>query len=318
MKIGFYNDFQPCIVKEGGVVDISDAVKDLAISSPQHYMERIIANFSSLRSALAALESTGAVIPMDKVTLCAPLPRPGKVLCGNGNYMEGVPITPTRPLKTFFKSPEAIIGPGQTVELPEFHPVIFNHEAELGVVIGKEGHNLSEAEALNYVFGYTTAVDVSARAPEEGEASLPGDYGKSFDTFLPIGPAITTVDEISNPNDLDVQYWVNEELRQTYNTSDMEHSIAYMIATLSHVMTLKPGDLILAGTNHGHLGPLQDGDFAEIEIEKVGRSSQRVVDDLKRTWDPHELRKPADMQARREAMKSMPNAGTWPFQPKGG
>jgi 2-keto-4-pentenoate hydratase/2-oxohepta-3-ene-1,7-dioic acid hydratase in catechol pathway len=318
MKIGFYNEFLPCIVKNNGVVDISDAVKAFKISSPQHFMERIIVNFSSLKSALAALESTGTVIPMDKVTLRAPLPRPGKVLCGNGNFMEGIRITPTRPLKTFFKSPDAIIGPGETVVLPAFRPVIFNHEAELGVVIGKEGHNLSESEALSYVFGYTTAVDVSARAPEEGEASLPGDYGKSFDTFLPIGPSIITADEISNPNDLDVQYWVNEELRQTYNTSDMEHSIAYMIATLSHVMTLKPGDLILAGTNHGHLGPLQDGDFAEIEIEKVGRSSQRVVDSLKRTWDPHELRQPADMQARRESMKSMPNAGTWPFQPKGG
>lgn len=318
MKIGFYNDFQPCIVKENGVVDMSDVVKDLAISSPQHYLERIIVNFESLRSKLADLANKGTVIPMDQVKLCAPVPRPGKVLCGNGNFMEGVQITPTRPLKTFFKSPDAIIGPGATVELPEFHPVIFNHEAELAVVIGKEGHNISESEALSHVFGYTTAVDVSARAPEEGEAGLPGDYGKSFDTFLPIGPAITTADEIDDPNDLDVKYWVNEELRQTYNTSDMEHSIAYMIATLSHVMTLKPGDLILAGTNHGNLGPLQDGDFAEIEIEKVGRSTQHVVDGLKRTWDPHALRDPKLNAERREGMKSQPNNGTWPFQPKGG
>ena len=232
--------------------------------------------------------------------------------------MEGVQITPTRPLKTFFKSPEAIIGPGATVVLPTFHPVIFNHEAELGVVIGKEGHNLSESEALSIVFGYTTAVDVSARAPEDTEASLPGDYGKSFDTFLPIGPAITTADEVNDPNALDVRYWVNEKLRQTYNTSDMEHSIAYMIATLSHVMTLKPGDLILAGTNHGNLGPLQDGDFAEIEIEKIGRSSQHVVDSLKRAWNPDDLRDPKLNAERREGMKALPNNGTWPFQPKGG
>ena len=318
MKIGFYNEFLPCIVKENGVVDISDAVSQYEISSPQHYMERIITNFDSLRGKLADLEKTGAVIPMDSVKLCPPLPRPGKILCGNGNYMEGVQITPTRPLKSFFKSPEAIIGPGATVVLPTFHPVIFNHEAELGVVIGKEGHNLSESEALSIVFGYTTAVDVSARAPEDTEASLPGDYGKSFDTFLPIGPAITTADEVNDPNDLDVRYWVNEKLRQTYNTSDMEHSIAYMIATLSHVMTLKPGDLILAGTNHGNLGPLQDGDFAEIEIEKIGRSSQRVVDSLKRTWNPDDLRDPKLNAERREGMKALPNNGTWPFQPKGG
>ena len=318
MKIGFYNEFLPCIVKENGVVDISDAVSQYEISSPQHYMERIITNFDSLRGKLADLEKTGTVIPMDSVKLCPPLPRPGKILCGNGNYMEGVQITPTRPLKSFFKSPEAIIGPGATVVLPTFLPVIFNHEAELGVVIGKEGHNLSESEALSIVFGYTTAVDVSARAPEDTEASLPGDYGKSFDTFLPIGPAITTADEVNDPNDLDVRYWVNEKLRQTYNTSDMEHSIAYMIATLSHVMTLKPGDLILAGTNHGNLGPLQDGDFAEIEIEKIGRSSQHVVDSLKRAWNPDDLRDPKLNAERREGMKTLPNNGTWPFQPKGG
>ena len=318
MKIGFYNDFRPCIVKSNGVVDITDAVKELQISSPQHFMERIIVNFDSLRRVLEALEVQGTVIPMDQVRLCPPLPRPGKVLCGNGNFMEGVPITPIRPLKTFFKSPDAVIGPGDTVVLPTFRPVIFNHEAELAVVIGKEAHNLAESEALSYVFGYTTAVDVSARAPEDGEASLPGDYGKSFDTFLPIGPAITTADEVSDPNNLQVQYWVNEELRQDYNTSDMEHSVAYMIATLSHVMTLKPGDLILAGTNHGHLGPLQDGDYAEIEIEKVGRNTQHIADSLKRTWDPHDIRDPKANAERREGMKSQPNAGTWPFQPKGG
>ena len=318
MKIGFYNDFQPCVVKDDGVVDISDAVGHLAISSPQRYMERIIVNFDELRGSLEAAESGGTVIPMDQVQLRAPVPRPGKVLCGNGNYMEGVQITPTRPLKTFFKSPDAVIGPGDTVDLPAFRPVIFNHEAELAVVIGKTAHNVSEDEALSYVFGYTTAVDVSARAPEEGEAALPGDYGKSFDTFLPLGPAITTADEISDPNNLNVKYWVNEDLRQTYNTSDMEHSIAYMIATLSHVMSLKPGDVILGGTNHGGLGPLQDGDFAEIEIEKIGRNSQRISDPMKRTWDPQGVRKPEEMAARREAMKGTPNNGTWPFQPKGG
>ncbi len=318
MKIGFYNDFQPCVVKDDGVVDISDAVGHLAISSPQRYMERIIVNFDELRGSLEAAESSGTVIPMDQVQLRAPVPRPGKVLCGNGNYMEGVQITPTRPLKTFFKSPDAIIGPGDTVDLPAFRPVIFNHEAELGVIIGKTAHNVSEDEALSYVFGYTTAVDVSARAPEEGEAALPGDYGKSFDTFLPVGPSITTADEISDPNNLNVKYWVNEDLRQTYNTSDMEHSIAYMIATLSHVMSLKPGDLILAGTNHGGLGPLQDGDFAEIEIEKIGRNTQRISDPMKRTWDPQGVRKPEEMAARRESMKGTPNNGTWPFQPKGG
>jgi 2-keto-4-pentenoate hydratase/2-oxohepta-3-ene-1,7-dioic acid hydratase in catechol pathway len=147
---------------------------------------------------------------------------------------------------------------------------------------------------------------------------LPGGYGKSFDTFLPIGPAITTADEIKDPNNLGVQYRVNGELRQDYNTSDMEHSIAYVIAALSHVMTLKPGDLIMAGTNHSYLGPLQDGDVAEIEIENVGRSTQIVMDPLKRKWDPHKLRQPEELAARRESQKTQPHPGSWPFQPVGG
>lgn len=322
MKIGFYNEFEPCIVKEDGVINISDAIGTLRMSSPQFTLEKIITNFNSLLPRLQVLEKNGRVIPFgDQIRLKPPVPRPGKVLAGQGNYQEGVPIIPPRPLRTFFKSPEAIIGPGDTVILPKHRPVIFNHEAELAFVIGKPAKNVLEADALNYVFGYTTAVDVSARAPEDGEAQLPGTadahYGKSFDTFLPIGPAITTADEIEDPNRLRVRYWVNGQLRQDYHTDDMDHSVAYIIATVSHVMTLRPGDLILAGTNHGNLGPLQDGDFAEIHIEKVGSNSHHVVDPLKRTWDPAALRSPALNAANRERLKGVWHRGTWPFPPAG-
>ncbi len=345
MKLGFYNDFRPCIVKPEGVVDIFSVVNSISfqplggttpmgtrsvgagsriqsLTSYQLSLEALITHFDQVRGQIEQLDREGKVLPVAEVRLRAPLPRPGKVLCGQGNFMEGVRISPPRPLQTFFKSPDAVIGPGDTVVLPNFRPTIFNHEAELGIVVGRAAKNVSEADALGYVFGYTTAVDVSARAPEPGEADLPGTvpahYGKSFDTFLPLGPAITTADEIPDPNNLQVRYWVNGELRQDYNTSDMEHSIAYMIATLSHVMTLKPGDLILSGTNHGNLGPLQDGDVCEIEIQKVGRSTHRVEDPLKRTWDPHALREPSLNAQNRERLKSQPNPGTWPFQRVGG
>lgn len=322
MKIGFYDEFRPCVLKENGVIDISEIVTHLQISSPQIFMQRIIVNFEELRQDIQKIHDQGTVIPLDQVRLRPPLPRPGKILAGQGNYMEGVKIDPARPLQSFFKSPEAIIGPGDTITLPAFRPTIFNHEAELAVVIGKEAKNIQEHEALDHVFGYTTGVDVSARAPEEGEADLPGTvdahYGKSFDTFLPIGPAITTADEVENPNNLQIQYWVNGELRQNYNTNDMEHSIAYTIATLSHVMTLKPGDLLIGGTNHSHLGPLQDGDTTAIEIESIGRTTNQVQDALNRSWDPHDLRQPEALTARRESMRDQPNAGTWPFNAVGG
>ena len=322
MKIGFYDDFKPCILKDDGVVDITEQVGHLDEGDPQLFMERIIGDFDSLRPALEAAAGSGSVTPLDQVRLRAPLPRPGKVLCGEGNYKEGVDIDPPKPLRTFFKSPDAVIGPGDTVVFPTFRPVIFNHEAELGVVIGKEAKQVSVEDALNYVFGYTTAVDVSARAPMEDEAEVPGvpasHYDKSFDTFLPIGPAITTADEIADPNNLQVKYYVNGKLRQDYNTSDMESGIANMIASLSHIMTLKPGDLIMGGTNHGNLGPLQDGDFGEIEIEGLGRHGHHVVDSMKRTWDADALRDPALNAANREAQRGQPQTGSWPFQAKSG
>ncbi|MBI4497532.1 MAG: fumarylacetoacetate hydrolase family protein [Chloroflexi bacterium] len=316
MQIGFYDDFRPCILKENGVIDISPEVEGLQAGSPQLTLENIIINFPFLRSRLERLEREGTPIPLHQVRLRPPVPRPGKVLCGRGNFMEGVRVEPVRPLQTFFKSPDAVIGPGDTIVLPPFRPVIFHHEAELAVVIGRAAHNVPEAQALDYVFGYTTAVDVSARAPVEGEPPLAGEYGKSFDTFLPLGPAITTADAIRNPNQLQVRYWVNGQLRQDYNTSDMEHSVAYLIAALSAVMTLKPGDLILCGTNHQGLGPLQDGDVGEIEIVGIGRSSNPVVDSLKRTWpqgvDPT---MGARIRERRASLNGTPSTGTWPLTP---
>jgi 2-keto-4-pentenoate hydratase/2-oxohepta-3-ene-1,7-dioic acid hydratase in catechol pathway len=320
MKIGFYDEFRPCLVKENGVIDLSGEVGHLpAGDSPQLLLEKIILNWDALRPRFQEMwQSAPITASLQQVRLRAPVPRPGKVLMGQGNFMEGVKIEPPRPLSTFFKSPDAVIGDGETVVLPSFRPVIFNHEAELAVVIGRPAKQVSESDALSHVFGYTTGVDVSARAPEEGEAGLAGNYGKCFDTFLPIGPAITTADEITNPNHLRVRYWINEQPRQDYNTSDMEHSVAYMISTLSWNMTLKPGDLIMCGTNHGNLGPMQDGDLGEIEIEKVGRSHHRVVDELKRTWDPKVLRDPALNAANRERAKEQPNSGTWPYQARGG
>ena len=320
MKIGFYNNFLPCIVKEGGVIDISDIVSNMKVSSPQFMLEKMIIDFNSIRSDIESSETNGKVIPFsEQIRLRPPVPRPGKVIAGQVNYKEGVTLNPPRPLRTFFKSPEAIIGPGDTIVLPSHRPVIFNHEAELAFVVGKTAKNIMERDALNYIFGYTTSVDVSARAPEEGEAQLPGTadahYGKSFDTFLPIGPAITIADDIHNPNSLRVRYSVNGELRQDYNTNDMEHSVAYLLAAVSHVMTLKPGDLVLCGTNHGNLGPLQDGDVAEISIENIGSSTNFVTDPLKRKWDPHNLRSPATNAANREKLRWEWHSGNWPFNP---
>lgn len=299
MKLGFYDDYRPCLLKDSGVVDISRIVRPFQGGAPQLLLENIIVNFAFLRPKLEAALERGKAVPLDQVRLRAPVPRPGKILCGLANYKEGVAHPRQRPLVMFFKSPDAVCGPGDTIVLPPFQARIFHHEAELAVVIGKEARNVSAAKAMEHVFGYTAGVDVSARAPQAGAApaaapnpiagegpALPGNFGKSFDTFNPIGPAITTAEEIPDPYQLQVRYWVNGQLRQDYSTIDMDHSIAEMIEAMSAIMTLQPGDLIMCGTNHQGLGPLQDGDVAVMEIEKIGRFSNPVVDSLKRTW-PH-------------------------------
>ena len=109
--------------------------------------------------------------------------------------------------------------------------------------------------------------------------------GKSFDTFAPLGPCIVTADEVPEPNKLAVKLWNNGDLRHDYNTSDMEHSVPELVAFATSIMTLNTGDVISCGTNHEGLGPLQDGELVEIEIQGIGRMAVHVSDPLKRSWD---------------------------------
>ena len=282
MKLVLYDDYKPGLLRDDSVVDIGQAVAHLGAGSPQEVMQNIITHFASLRPELERLVARGSGTSLSRVRLRSPLPRPHKILCGVGNYKEGT-NRELQPMDFFFKSPEAVIGPGDTVVLPErLHP-IFHHEAELGVVIGKSAHNVKAAQAMDYVFGYTAFVDVSGRGAI-GRPGMASFLGKSYDTFAPMGPAIATADSIADPHKLAVKFWVNSQLRQDYNTNDMEHVIPELIEFASSVVTLLPGDVIACGTNHQGLGPLQDGDTGEIEIEGIGRFSFNVTDHLKRSW----------------------------------
>ena len=120
MKLGFYDDFNPCVITEDGVVDISVVVRGLQAGSPQLTMENIIVNYQFLKPKIEEHLDEASVLSLEDVRLRPPVPRPGKVLCGRGNFMEGVPVDPTRPLATFFKSPDAVIGRGDTIVLPSF------------------------------------------------------------------------------------------------------------------------------------------------------------------------------------------------------
>ncbi len=276
----------PGVLTGRGVVDISTAVPKSY--TPQLTMQDIIDGFDRLRPALEKLAKDGNAIALDTVRLRAPLPRPGKILACIANYWEHAQRE-ARPLNMFMKNPDAVIGPGDTIMLPEYTvPWMFMHEAELALVIKGPAKMVKAKDWQNAVFGYTAMIDVSAR--EQGRRTWPATpltswLGKSFDTFAPIGPCITTADEIKDPNDLVVKFWNDGQLRHHYNTDDMEHRVPELIEFATTVMTMNSGDLIACGTNHEGLGALQDGETVDIEIQHIGKMTLKVSDPLKRTWD---------------------------------
>jgi 2-keto-4-pentenoate hydratase/2-oxohepta-3-ene-1,7-dioic acid hydratase in catechol pathway len=282
-KAGDEGEALPGLLTDRGVVDISEAVE--LRYTPQLTMEGIIDGFEKLRPALERLAETGDATPLDEVGLLPPLPRPGKILACIGNYWEHQQREP-RELNLFLKSSDAVIGPGDTITLPDFtEPWIFMHEAELAIVIKGPAKKITQENWRSAVFGYTSLIDVSAR--EEGRRTWKARswLGKSFDTFAPLGPCITTADEIPNPNNLLVRFWNDGQLRHNYSTDDMEHRVPELVEFLTTFMTLNTGDVVSCGTNHEGLGALQDGETIEIEIEKIGHMTLHVSDSLKRTWD---------------------------------
>ncbi len=283
MKLVYFNDYTPGLLVGDQVVDISPVASSLGGHAPQEVMKNIIANFDKLKPDLQKLQASGKKRPLASVRLRPPLPRPDTILCCIRNYMEGRSRSDVQPLDMFVKASGSVIGHGDTVVLPRREHTIFEHEAELGVVIGKDAHDITARDAMDYVFGYVAFVDVSARAGI-GQSTSRSFLGKSYDTFCPIGPAILTKDEAPDPQKLAVKLWVNGQLRSDYNTDDMEHPVPEVVEFASSIVTLHPGDLIACGTNHLGLGPLQNGDNGEIEIEKIGRFSFKVTDPLKRTW----------------------------------
>jgi 2-keto-4-pentenoate hydratase/2-oxohepta-3-ene-1,7-dioic acid hydratase in catechol pathway len=206
-----------------------------------------------------------AGMPLERVRLLAPV-LPGKIIAIGRNYVEHARErdveVPELPL-IFLKPPSAVIGPGAAILLPPQSQRI-DHEGELAVVIGKAGRWIQAEEALQHVLGYTAANDVTARDLQQKDGQW--TRGKGFDTFCPLGPWIETD---LDPSDLRLTCRVNDEMRQMGSTREMVFSVQKLIAFISSVMTLQPGDVILTGTPTG-IGPLKAGDAVDVEIEGIG------------------------------------------------
>jgi 2-keto-4-pentenoate hydratase/2-oxohepta-3-ene-1,7-dioic acid hydratase in catechol pathway len=273
----------PAVVVSEGFVPLGALLGEH--EDPQSAMSELITRFDELRPRIEAAVEAAPPLAAETGTLLPPLPRPTNILCCIGNYWEYAD-RPTRPLNLYMKNPDAVIGPDDEIVLPNFtEPWMFMHEAELGVVIKGPAKDIRREEWRQAVFGFTGVVDVSARGEGRRTWGSLSWMGKSFDTFAPIGPWITTVDEVPDPQNLHVRFWSNGELRHDYTTDDMEHGVAEITEFASSVITLQSGDVIACGTNHEGLGSLQDGDTLDFEIERIGRMSLTVSDPLKRDWE---------------------------------
>ncbi|WP_203333689.1 fumarylacetoacetate hydrolase family protein [Planococcus beigongshangi] len=220
---------------------------------------------------------------LSDITYLAPIPEPEKIICVGLNYLDHCKETGMDPPKSpviFSKYANAIIGHNDTVEIPSNSNEV-DFEAELAIVIGKEAKYVSEADANDYVFGYTIINDISARDQQFADGQW--SRGKTADTFAPTGPIIVTRDEVDNPYELAISLELNGVVMQNSNTSNLIFTIPQIISYLTQSITLKPGDLIATGTPPGvGMGRkpkvwLKDGDKMSVTIEKIGTLTNSVL-----------------------------------------
>jgi len=235
---------------------------------------------------LLSAKDTSERLPIEQ--LLAPI-VPTDILCIGLNYREHAKESgseiPANPM-LFIKSSNALNHPNAPIAIPKRSSMI-DYEGELAVVIGKDAKNVSRADALKYVFGYTIANDVSARDWQREKSLGGGQFarGKSFDGFCPLGPDLVTADEIPNPNALTLKTTLNGQVMQDHTTADMIFDVPTLIESLSSTMTIRAGSVILTGTPQGvgfaRKPPvwLKAGDRIAIEIEKLGRLENTVVNE---------------------------------------
>ena len=279
MKIARFDEGRIGVVIGDELVDVTAAVGVDPQEWPEVGPNRLIRDFAALAPRIEAAAAAGERIPLSAVTLRTPVPAASKVIAYPVNYHDHgreMQAGYRADLQGFFlKPPSSLSGAGEAVELPVVPGREVHHESELAIVIGKRCHNIAREEWQEYVFGYACLLDMVVRGREERV------FRKAFDTFCPVGPWITTADEVGDPTDLDMRLWVRrpdgtEELRQHANTRDLVLDIPGMVQMAAAVMTLEPGDIIATGTPAG-VGPVEDGDTIRITIERLGEMSVSVV-----------------------------------------
>ena len=280
MRLVSFDDYQiGVLTSDDNVVNITGLLPELPEEFEPLRMVLLIERWDDLRAKAERMAAAGGGAALDSVRLIAPVPAPRKVYAQPVNYkahhdeMQDSPWSGTAPQVAsdqgmFLKASSSVSGPNDPIQLPYADRVI-HHESELVMVIGKGGSSIPLEEALDHVFGYTCGLDITVRGPEDRSKR------KSFDTFAPIGSCIVTADEIPDPQDLEINLWVNEELRQHAFTKDMIIDCKNQIANMSWVARMEPGDLVFTGTPEG-VGPVAPGDLVTINISEIGELSARA------------------------------------------
>jgi len=279
------------ILKNGRIIDLPSLLR-LRGDNPPKSLEDLIASgweikkIDKLISSLSDGEITRIAVKEEKASLKAPILSPPKIICLGLNYTDhaeesGAEI-PEEPI-IFMKPRTSIVGPEEPVVKPSFVKEL-DYEVELAIIIGKRGKNISVSQASEHIFGYTIFNDISARDIQFKDGQW--TRGKSFDTFAPIGPCITTTAQIEDPNNLRLKTRVNGETRQDSTTGRMVFNVHEIVYHLSRVMTLEPCDIIATGTPRGvaaFMKPkpkfLQPGDTVEVEIENIGTLRNPIIEE---------------------------------------
>jgi 2-keto-4-pentenoate hydratase/2-oxohepta-3-ene-1,7-dioic acid hydratase in catechol pathway len=274
------------VVKGDQVFDLSKV--DPSLPSTVHAL--LEAGPSAIDAARAAADRASHGIPLSQVRLLAPIPKPSKLLGIGFNYQshvdevraKGFPVTNLDVQVWFNKQVSCVIGPFDAMHLPRASTQ-FDYEAEMAIVIGRRCRHVQPEDARKVIAGYMICNDASIRDWQQRAPTA--TLGKSFDTHGPTGPWLTTADEIADPENLTVRTWVNGKQKQNGNTSELVHKINAMIAHLSTVCTLEPGDILSTGSPAG-VGAaenppfwLKAGDVVRMEIEGLGMIENPVIDE---------------------------------------
>jgi 2-keto-4-pentenoate hydratase/2-oxohepta-3-ene-1,7-dioic acid hydratase in catechol pathway len=291
MRLVSFDDYRVGVVTEAGVVDVTNVIPEVPTALIPFRMTVLIDGWDELRPKVEQAAKDGKATPMDSVRLLAPVPSPRKVYAAPANYkahraeMEaaggyagpGGPqnLAGSEEYGMFLKAPSSVVGPQDTILRP-YDDRLIHHESELVMVIGKGGSTIPVDSALGHVFGYTCGLDITVRGKEDRSKR------KSFDTFSPTGPWIVTADEVPDPSALEISLWVNEDLKQHAFTKDLIVDCPNLIANMSWVTRMEPGDLLFTGTPDG-VGEIVPGDLVTIRINgldgnsDVGEMSVRVA-----------------------------------------